>query len=144
MVFWQFSVLIAIFSGLVTFMTYLSANHKQPFSFFLIFSVFILGCVSLFGITKDMLATHSSKVAIRKRMIEIEERLNKQHLELEIKLWSIIIENRNKHGFEEFPNINKFEFEIDFLKYSSYLIIILWIIISVIFIIQGLVLINTG
>lgn len=140
-VFSEFSVLIAIFSGLIVVMTYvLDKLQKGSFSLSMaIFILGILGLLSIIGISIDMQSTHSCKVAIRYRMKKIEEEIRKEYKQLMF-LWSDVIENRenyvDKYLLEELYKSGDRETrekEIDLLNYSAYVLIFLWIVIVMIF-----------
>lgn len=130
-VFWEFSVLVAIFSGLLTVMTYIARDLTQPLLLFIAINALgFLGLLSLLGISIDMQSAHSCKVAIRDRMENIEMKINESSEP--IQLWSIVIKERNVYALEWLSKIKTretLEKEVDFLNISSYIIILLWIIV---------------
>lgn len=136
-VFHEFSVIVAIFSGLILSLIYITKEIDSESLLFSIYAVIgLVGLLSLLGITIDMQSTHSCKVSIRNRIVEIENELNYKNLFNEkgsksIRLWSIAIEKRKtKYMLEKlskFKTRENEEKEIELLNLGSYLIIILWI-----------------
>ena len=95
-VFWEFSILIGIFSGLLTVMTYILSNLEQPFLQSIAITIIgILGFLSILGISIVMQSAHSCKVAIRDRMKAIEKEISRNSNQL-MKLWSSVVEEREK------------------------------------------------
>ena len=141
MIFSEFSVLLAVFSGLSAILVYISDKLIQPLLSISIFILGILGFLSIMSISIDIQSTHSSKVAIRKRMKDIEAELNGD--KVIIQLWTKKIENRERYLLERFfkpnnknnqKNRETYEKEIDFLNLSLYFIIFLWIFMVVVFV----------
>ncbi len=145
-VFTEFSVLVAIFSGLIAAMTYVSDKLPRELLSVTIFILGILGILSILGISVDMQSTHSSKVAIRDRMIQIESDISKngglsgKKVEVLI-LWRKTIKYRDEYKYlleKMFKSGDREgrEKEIDLLNISTYLLILLWIWIVVAFLLK--------
>lgn len=148
----EFPALMALFAALVASVTYVTdiiIKYEDPIPtesryllciFYII--IFSLGFIFILGISIDMQSTHSCKISIRKRLIEIEHEINKKinsdiSSRKPMRLWSVAIEEREKRYLLE--KIFKFERhkgrerEIILLTFAVYILIFSWIFIMLAF-----------
>jgi len=143
MVFKQLSTIIAIISGLTAILAYISTSNLRntftighiqvPISAGIVYILGFVGYYAILGISTDMLSTHGAKVAIRKRLEQLEKAMS--DYDHELTLWNIDILERDKHFFERILKGNdRKEREIDFMGITTIIFPVLWIIICVVFI----------
>lgn len=151
----ELAILIAVFTGLVVSMVYVTDKITQMeipladntysdiclFIFYII--IFLFGLISILGVSIDMQSTHSCKVSIRNRIIEIENEINNKRglynkNTKSLQLWSDSIEKRKTRYLLEkmfkFETHKGREKEINFLTLTVYSLILFWIILVLIFI----------
>lgn len=142
----EFASLILVFTGLVVSIWYVTDNLKPNgpsetalvvdiFLFLFYIAILLFGVSWILGISLDLQSTHSAKVSIRNRIIEIENEINYENL-LNIEdtksmhLWSRTIKKRHKYDMEDMFDINV-ESEIKFMIDAMYLLISAYFIIVI-------------